>query len=124
MKIRNGSVNFADQNSNAPRISGDFGETEDRVDTPWAGRKIWKNGKSLMEKSFEMSVGHIVLVVGILALVAGFLSGVKFERSRIDFIEWNGKRWMMVGLIKDNTNNIFFPVYREEEEMRRQMAPK
>lgn len=116
----NSIVSLADgQRSNPTATNGGFGMTEDLVDTPSDGPKIWNRVKSLMGRSFEIRVGHILLVVGMLALTAGFLMGIKVEQSRFDSFLMNGNRYYMVGVSQvPGYPDIYIPVYKRTKEVR------
>lgn len=101
--------------SNSSPTCDSDSETE-REAIPKDGPRIWSGARSFMGKSFEITVGHLVLVVAILALVAGYLAGIKTGQSRYDQIVWGDQRFVMVGLVRDQQNNIYMPIYRTEAD--------
>ena len=92
-----------------------FGEMEEKGLIQRVGIRILNVEKWWGGKLFEITIGHLVLVVGILALIAGFLCGLKTEQSRNDSFFLNKDKYMMVGVSQvPGYKNIFIPVYKTE----------
>ncbi len=93
----------------------DITSTEEGV-TPPVGWTMLKEGKLLAAaKSYGITGGVIVLVVAVLSLMAGFISGLKLERSRNDTFILNGTRYLMVGIAEiPGVPGNYMPIYKTE----------
>ena len=89
------------------------------------GTTMFQEGKSLgMGKSYEITVGNIVLAVSLIifcASMAGFMAGIKFDRSRNDVIDLGGEKYMIVGLGEVPGNpGVYMPVYKNMKSLLRE----
>lgn len=122
MESLNGSAENASLSEMLDTSRSSYGEMASMEATPQGGTKMFRIGKLLMGKSFEITVVHLVLAVGILALVAGFMAGIKFDRSKLDEIHFSGHKWVMVGMMQMQ-EGIYMPVYKDENVVLRDMRP-
>lgn len=83
---------------------------------PPVGWTMLSEGKWLeAARSYGITVKLIVLVVAILSLMAGFFSGIKFDRSRSDTFVMNGSKFIMVGITEiEGHKGLFIPIYKTE----------
>lgn len=102
--------------------TSDIVSTEEEVIHPLGWMTSTADWLFRVGKSFGITKEHILLGSSVLAfalLAMGFFLGVRYDRSRVDVIDFDGERYQCVGLMKDNNLGIYMPFYKKSIDVMR-----
>lgn len=67
------------------------------------------------EKSYAITGVGLLLSISLVALLLGFVAGMKWDQIKSEVLNFGSKRYMLVGLAKPNgmEDDLYMPIYKE-----------